>query len=328
MAPTHFMYSAAVLVALISVELAEGAFVLRLPVKTAVGAERCHQTDVSITITHSLELRRPPFSSDGNNGRRYSGAWSPEHCVYENRVPLQQLGFSTPMQSRRAVIASLLAPMLTTSLTSDNANAAVRGSTNSIEDEVSAFKLPSGLKYIDLVKNEQGISPAYGQLVSIAYKAYIKLPPTSKEKITTPQLYDEQSSFLYKHGNGRMIPGLDEGIHTMTTGSKRRIIIPPKLGYIDSGLGPLPVDAWNRKKLNSLLQEMVARVGGTVVFEVTLLGVRTDEGDLGYYQDDALTPEQFDILKNNLQKQAIAANAAAGGGKAAAVNIVPTGTDV
>jgi hypothetical protein len=195
------------------------------------------------------------------------------------------------------------APVL--ALTSDIVDTASTRTTG----EIPMYQLPSGVKYIDLIANEKGAAPEYGQLVSIAYKAYIKLPPTSKEKTTSPQLFDEQSSYLYKHGNGRIIPGLDEGIHTMTAGSKRRIIIPPKLGYIAPGLGPLPPGPFNRNKLNDLLDEMIVRKGGTLVFEVSLLGVRTDEADLGYYQDDALTPEQFELLKSNLQKQAAAASA-------------------
>ena len=130
--------------------------------------------------------------------------------------------------------------------------------------------------------------------------------------------------YLLKHGNGRTLAGLDEGLHTMKVGGKRRILIPPKLGFVDTGLGPLPEMPWNRYKLNQLLDQMVEVQGGTVIYEVTLLGVIPDEADQGYYSDASLTPEDFATLRENLRikgnegrikqraEEAAAANADAG----------------
>ena len=42
---------------------------------------------------------------------------------------------------------------------------------------VTMYKTNSGLKYIEIAEGKPGAkSPQYGQLVSIAYKAYVKLP--------------------------------------------------------------------------------------------------------------------------------------------------------
>jgi FKBP-type peptidyl-prolyl cis-trans isomerase 2 len=131
--------------------------------------------------------------------------------------------------------------------------------------------------------------------------AYIKLPKNSKNYPDTPIRFDRQDSYLLKHGNGQNIPGLDEGLHTMKIGGTRRILIPPKLGYVDVGLGPIPELPWNRWKLNQLLDQMVELSGGTVIYEVTLQNIIPDEADLGYYQDDSLTPEQFATLRENLR---------------------------
>jgi FKBP-type peptidyl-prolyl cis-trans isomerase len=168
------------------------------------------------------------------------------------------------------------------------------------EEMVPVLKTASGLKYIDLVPGT-GPSPAYGNLVSIAYKAYIKLPPNSKSYNTEPQQYDNVNRYLLKHGNGRTIAGLDEGLHTMKVGGKRRILIPPKLGFVDVGLGPLPVGPINRYRLNQLLDQMVELSGGTVIYEVTLLSVIPDEADQGYYSDASLSPEDFATLRENLR---------------------------
>lgn len=169
---------------------------------------------------------------------------------------------------------------------------------------LKVYQTPSGLKYIDLQEGRSdgdGASssgtPRYGQLLSISYQAYVTLP--GKE----PQRYDSVPSYVLKHGNGRLIAGLDEGLHTMHIGSKRRLLIPPKLGYVNPGLGPIPELPWRRDKLNSLLDEMIEKRGGTIVIEVTLLGAMDDEADQGYYEDDSLTPEQFETLKQNLQRK-------------------------
>lgn len=175
-------------------------------------------------------------------------------------------------------------------------------SVSAADDEIQVFKTASGLKYIDLQLGT-GPTPKYGQLCSIRYEAYIKLPSSAKNPNPKPELFEKQTAYLLKHGNGRTIPGLDEGLHTMKVGGKRRLLIPPKLGYIDSGLGPIPEYPWDRNKLNKLLTSMIEQSGGTVIFEVTLLSAIDDEADQGYYSDDSLSPEDFDTLRKNLQRK-------------------------
>lgn len=170
-------------------------------------------------------------------------------------------------------------------------------------EELSVFKLASGLKYVDL-KEGTGPTPKYGQIVSVAYTGYLKLPSTAKNPDPQPEQFDFDEAFVYKHGNGRVISGLDEGIHTIKVGGTRRLLIPPKLGYVDIGLGPVPAYPWDRSKLNRLLGKMVEQKGGTLVFQVTLNSIIDDEADQGYYQDASLTPEEFATLRKNLQQRA------------------------
>ena len=166
------------------------------------------------------------------------------------------------------------------------------------KDDIIMYKTPSGLQYRELVEGT-GPSPRYGQLVTFSYKGYVSLAGDSKDK--KPTKFDEVRSYLTKHGNGRLIAGLDEGLHTMKVGGKRRIIIPPKLGYVESGIGPIPEGWLARRSLNGLLDEMIERQGGRVIFDVELISVRDDEADQGYYDDDSLSPEEFNTLRMNLQ---------------------------
>ena len=183
-------------------------------------------------------------------------------------------------------------------------DAPVTKSTTSsdVGDGVTLYKTNSGLKYIEIAEGNPGAnSPQYGQLVSIAYKAYVKLPDI-KGQPQKLQEFDSSSAYLIKHGNGRTVPGLDEGIHTMKVGGKRRLILPAKLGYVAGGLGPVPVSPFGRNKLNKLLDQMVEVKGGNVVFDVTLRNIISDEADQGYYGDGSLDPDDFQRLRDNIQR--------------------------
>jgi FKBP-type peptidyl-prolyl cis-trans isomerase len=170
------------------------------------------------------------------------------------------------------------------------------------KDSIKVYKLPSGLKYVELQEGT-GPTPKYGQLCSIAYKGYIKVAKSKDNPNPQPQLFDQASEYLTKHGNGRLIPGLDEGLHTMKVGGTRRIIIPPKLGYIDIGLGPMPEWPWDRRKLSSLLDDMVAVQGGRLIFEVQLLRAMDDEADQGYYQDASVSDMEERKIQELLQRE-------------------------
>lgn len=182
------------------------------------------------------------------------------------------------------------------------------GSSGDNGGGVTMYKTKSGLKYIEIAEGT-GPSPQYGQLVSISYKAYVKLPDIQGQPQKLEE-FDSDSAFLIKHGNGRTVPGLDEGIHTMRVGGKRRLIVPAKLGYVATGLGPIPESPLGRYRLNKLLDRMVEVKGGNVVFDVTMRNVLSDEADQGYYSDDSLSPEDFDRLKNNVQQRGIEAREA------------------
>lgn len=166
------------------------------------------------------------------------------------------------------------------------------------EGQVLMYKNPSGLKYVE-IREGTGPTPKYGQLCSISYTASLKLPKNDSKK----KQFDQDEAFLMRHGNGKMIPGLDEGIHTLKVGGKRRLIIPPKLGYIESGLGPMPAYPWDRQRLNGLLSEMIAQRGGDLIFDVELLSVIDDEASQGYYSDGEPSPAETEFIRTRLMKQ-------------------------
>lgn len=76
--------------------------------------------------------------------------------------------------------------------------------------------LPSGLKYIEL-REGTGPTPRYGQFLTIGYTGYVKVATktSTANPNEPPPIFDKVDAYLVKHGNRRLIPGLEEGIHTV-----------------------------------------------------------------------------------------------------------------
>ncbi|HEY4455828.1 MAG TPA: FKBP-type peptidyl-prolyl cis-trans isomerase [Pseudonocardiaceae bacterium] len=68
--------------------------------------------------------------------------------------------------------------------------------------------------------------------------------------------WDRGDTFSFKLGAGQVISGWDQGVSGMKVGGRRRLVIPPHLGYGSRGAGG------------------VIKPGETLIFVVDLLGVR------------------------------------------------------
>lgn len=166
------------------------------------------------------------------------------------------------------------------------------------------FQTKSGLKYFDLVEGTIGKSPRYGQLVSFYYTTYYKATPESPLDFVDSSFVSGKRPFLHKHGNGRIVRGIDEGLHTMKVGGKRRLVVPKSIGYNEFGLGPLPEDGGRRRKLGALL-DLLDKDQGELIFDIELVLVAEDENDQGYYDDVAVSQEEVrNLVLKNLQSAA------------------------
>ena len=95
----------------------------------------------------------------------------------------------------------------------------------------------SGLQYID-ERVGTGPSPQTGQSVNVHYTGWL----TDGTKFDSS--VDRGQVFSFQIGRGNVIRGWDEGVASMKVGGKRRLIIPPDLGYGSRGsAGSIPPDA-------------------------------------------------------------------------------------
>lgn len=106
------------------------------------------------------------------------------------------------------------------------------------------------LKIEDLIIGT-GIEAVSGKVISVHYTGTL----TNGTKFDSSK--DRGEPFEFTLGAGQVISGWDKGFTGMKIGGKRKLIIPPAMGYGDTGTpgGPIPPNA-------------------TLIFEVELLGVK------------------------------------------------------
>jgi FKBP-type peptidyl-prolyl cis-trans isomerase FkpA len=125
--------------------------------------------------------------------------------------------------------------------------AAAQGSTP--DDSPGTTKEVTELKIEDL-KVGDGAEAKTGDTVSVHYTGWL----TDGTKFDSSR--DSGTPFQFTLGQGRVIRGWDEGVAGMKVGGRRKLTIPPEMGYGAQGAGGgvIPPNA-------------------TLVFDVELLGV-------------------------------------------------------
>jgi FKBP-type peptidyl-prolyl cis-trans isomerase FkpA len=115
---------------------------------------------------------------------------------------------------------------------------------------------PAGFSQVDL-STGTGTQAGKGAHVTVKYTGWIYDAAKPDSKGTRFDSTDDHGPFEFTLGVGEVIPGWDQGFNGMRVGGKRRLIIPPNLGYGNEGTpgGPIPP-------------------GAGLVFDVELVNVR------------------------------------------------------
>jgi len=91
--------------------------------------------------------------------------------------------------------------------------------------------LKNGLKYEVLTKGEGQAAAKAGDKVKVHYTGWL----TDGKKFDSS--VDRNEPFDFELGKGMVIKGWDEGVKGMRVKEKRKLTIPPKLGYGETGAG-------------------------------------------------------------------------------------------
>ncbi|GAA3430111.1 FKBP-type peptidyl-prolyl cis-trans isomerase [Streptosporangium sandarakinum] len=108
---------------------------------------------------------------------------------------------------------------------------------------------PSELQITDIVEGS-GQEAKPGDMVTVHY---VGVAFSTGEEFDAS--WNRGDTFQFPLGAGRVIAGWDQGVAGMKIGGRRRLVIPPHLGYGNRGAGPL------------------IKPGETLIFVVDLLGV-------------------------------------------------------
>jgi hypothetical protein len=123
-------------------------------------------------------------------------------------------------------------------------------------DAQGAAMPPEQLQSQDLAPGA-GAAVTAGQTAVVHYTGWLwdaAAPENKGRKFDSSR--DHGDTFAFRVGGGEVIRGWDQGVAGMKVGGKRRLVIPPDLGYGARGAGG------------------VIPGGATLVFDVELMGIR------------------------------------------------------
>lgn len=127
-----------------------------------------------------------------------------------------------------------------------------KGGASSAEfavDSAALTKTPSGLQYQDMAAGN-GPEATPGQIAVVHYTGWL----TDGTKFDSSR--DRGEPFSFPLGGGQVIAGWDQGVAGMKVGGRRKLVIPPDLGYGPRGSPP------------------VIPASATLVFDVELLELK------------------------------------------------------
>ena len=130
----------------------------------------------------------------------------------------------------------------------DGSNETNDTKTMKSDSAVTVITTKSGLQYIE-TKIGDGASPKIGQTCRVHYHGTFENGKVFDSSV------ERNKPFEFRVGVGQVIKGWDEGILSMKVGGKRKLIVPPHLGYGSRARGPIPANS-------------------TLIFEVELLEIK------------------------------------------------------
>jgi len=146
-----------------------------------------------------------------------------------------------------AVIVLIIGAVMLSHGSNDSNSGQVKAASTG--PSASAMASPTDKLVVTDEKVGTGAEAVAGKTVTVNYVGTL----TDGTKFDSS--YDHNQPFSFTLGAGQVIKGWDQGVAGMKVGGKRKLVIPPDLGYGAQGAGSIPPNS-------------------TLVFEVELLDVK------------------------------------------------------
>lgn len=79
-----------------------------------------------------------------------------------------------------------------------------------------------------------------GKAIALSSRATVQYRGYLTNGTVFDESYSRNQPFVFIEGSHRVIMGWEEGLYGMKAGGKRRLVIPPAVGYKDEAHGPIP----------------------------------------------------------------------------------------
>jgi len=122
------------------------------------------------------------------------------------------------------------------------------------DDDTPVVTPPGTVTKLDLAVGT-GIEAVAGDSVTMAYTGWLYDETKTESKGTQFDQATAAKPFTFQLGKGAVISGWDQGVVGMRVGGKRRLVIPPALGYGATAYGSIPANS-------------------TLVFDVEMLAIK------------------------------------------------------
>ena len=132
----------------------------------------------------------------------------------------------------------MVAAIAVTAITfgTETANKSVAAPADKKEAAPKEVTTKSGLKYVEL-KEGKGKEAKVGSTVQVHYTGWLENGKKFDSSL------DRNEPFPVTIGKTSVIKGWTEGLQGIKAGGKRKLIIPPELGYGGRGQGPIPANS-------------------------------------------------------------------------------------
>lgn len=185
------------------------------------------------SISKQLQEGQTKLSTNRKRKEKKGHGYRPKSAGGGSSSSQASNGLNTFLHSKNRNLILLIVASVITIAGIAIYNFGFNSKSNTKPDTSGMITTSTGLKYQDVVVGT-GATPKLGDQVSVHYTG------TFEDGTKFDSSIDRGEPIIFPIGVGQVVKGWDEGIMTMKVGGKRKLVIPPNLGYGAQARGQIP----------------------------------------------------------------------------------------